>query len=49
MQETKRDVSYEHSKSVAASEEGTYEVVAIKDPCLWADVDGQGSIHIEGL
>ncbi|KAI9738262.1 MAG: hypothetical protein M1834_008760 [Cirrosporium novae-zelandiae] len=29
--ETKRDISYEYSKSVRASAEGTYEVVAIKD------------------
>ncbi|WZH46455.1 Nuclear pore protein [Fusarium acuminatum] len=29
--ETRHDVSYEHSKVVKASQEGTYEVVAIKD------------------
>ncbi|PHH59748.1 hypothetical protein CDD81_2616 [Ophiocordyceps australis] len=29
--ETRHDVSYEHSKIVKASQEGTYEVVAIKD------------------
>ncbi len=29
--ETKHDVSYEHTKIVKASQEGTYEVVAIKD------------------
>ncbi|KAL2024772.1 hypothetical protein VTK56DRAFT_5593 [Thermocarpiscus australiensis] len=29
--ETRHDVSYEHSKIVRASQEGTYEVVAIKD------------------
>ncbi|KAI9797880.1 MAG: hypothetical protein M1833_005080 [Piccolia ochrophora] len=29
--ETKHDVSYEHTKSVRTSEEGVYEVVAIKD------------------
>jgi nucleoporin POM152 len=29
--ETKHDISYEHSKVVKASQEGTYEVVAIKD------------------
>ncbi|KAI9822360.1 MAG: hypothetical protein M1827_000079 [Pycnora praestabilis] len=29
--ETRHDVSYEHTKLVRASEEGTYEVVAIKD------------------
>ncbi|KAK3941200.1 hypothetical protein QBC46DRAFT_383509 [Diplogelasinospora grovesii] len=29
--ETRHDVSYEHSKVVRASQEGTYEVVAIKD------------------
>ncbi|CAJ2508575.1 Uu.00g136010.m01.CDS01 [Anthostomella pinea] len=29
--ETRHDISYEHSKTVTASLEGTYEVVAIKD------------------
>jgi nucleoporin POM152 len=29
--ETRHDISYEHSKVVKASQEGTYEVVAIKD------------------
>jgi nucleoporin POM152 len=29
--ETRHDVSYEHSKIIRASQEGTYEVVAIKD------------------
>ena len=29
--ETRHDVSYERSKMVKASQEGTYEVVAIKD------------------
>ena len=29
--ETRHDVSYEHAKTVRASQEGTYEVVAIKD------------------
>ncbi|KAH8887072.1 putative nuclear pore protein [Thozetella sp. PMI_491] len=29
--ETRHDVSYEHSKVIRASQEGTYEVVAIKD------------------
>lgn len=29
--ETRHDISYEHSKIVQASQEGTYEVVAIKD------------------
>ncbi|KAI9752796.1 MAG: hypothetical protein M4579_005471 [Chaenotheca gracillima] len=29
--ETKHEVSYDHTKTVRASEEGTYEVVAIKD------------------
>jgi len=29
--ETKNEVSYEYSKSIKVSEEGTYEVVAIKD------------------
>ncbi len=29
--ETRHDISYEHSKVIRASQEGTYEVVAIKD------------------
>lgn len=29
--DTKQDISYEHTKIVRASDEGTYEVVAIKD------------------
>ena len=29
--ETRHEVSYEHSKTIQASQEGTYEVVAIKD------------------
>ena len=29
--ETKSDVSYEHTKTIIASEAGTYEAVAIKD------------------
>jgi len=29
--ETRHDVSYEHSKTIQSSQEGTYEVVAIKD------------------
>jgi nucleoporin POM152 len=29
--ETKHDISYEHSKAIKSSQEGTYEVVAIKD------------------
>lgn len=29
--ETRHDISYEHSKNVRSSQEGTYEVVAIKD------------------
>ncbi|QUC17185.1 uncharacterized protein UV8b_01426 [Ustilaginoidea virens] len=29
--ETRHDISYEHSKVIKASQEGTYEVVAIKD------------------
>lgn len=29
--ETKHDISYEHSKIIQSSQEGTYEVVAIKD------------------
>jgi len=29
--ETRHEVSYEHSKTIQSSQEGTYEVVAIKD------------------
>jgi nucleoporin POM152 len=29
--ETRHDISYEHSKTIQSSQEGTYEVVAIKD------------------
>ncbi|EEP82122.1 conserved hypothetical protein [Uncinocarpus reesii 1704] len=29
--DTKHDISYEHTKTIRASDEGTYEVVAIKD------------------
>lgn len=29
--DTKQDISYEHTKLIKASDEGTYEVVAIKD------------------
>lgn len=29
--DTKHDISYEHTKSVRASDEGIYEVVSIKD------------------
>lgn len=29
--DTKHDVSYEHTKSVRASDEGIYEVVSIRD------------------
>ena len=31
MQETRHDVSYAYRKTLAASQEGTYEVVAVKD------------------
>ena len=31
VQETKHATSYDHTMAIAASEEGTYEVVAIKD------------------
>jgi len=29
--ETRHEISYEHSKTIQSSQEGTYEVVAIKD------------------
>jgi nucleoporin POM152 len=29
--ETRHEVSYEHSKTIQSSQEGTYEVIAIKD------------------
>jgi nucleoporin POM152 len=39
--ETRHDVSYEHSKIVTASLEGTYEVVAIKDKyCAFSTMAG---------
>jgi nucleoporin POM152 len=50
--ETKHDVSYEHSKAIQASQEGTYEVVAVKD--RWCSVStwhgeakqGQKLLHL---
>lgn len=44
--ETRHDTSYEHSKVIRASQEGTYEVVAIKDYyCAFStlQVEGGGS------
>ena len=42
--ETKREVSHEHSLSLAASDEGTYEVVAIKDRyCAFSRQRGEGT------
>ncbi|KAK4146633.1 uncharacterized protein C8A04DRAFT_25553 [Dichotomopilus funicola] len=51
--ETRHDVSHEHSKVVRASQEGTYEVVAIKDKyCAFstqgADVGGKEKIKGKG-
>ena len=41
--ETRHDVSYEHSKTITASLEGTYEVVAIKDRhCAFSTMNVQG-------
>ncbi|KAI9834245.1 MAG: hypothetical protein M1819_003083 [Sarea resinae] len=41
--ETKHDISYEHSKTVRASEEGTYEVIAIKDKfCAYSTWKAEG-------
>ncbi|KAI1848352.1 hypothetical protein JX265_008868 [Neoarthrinium moseri] len=41
--ETRHDISYEHSKVVTASLEGTYEVVAIKDKfCAFSTVNVEG-------
>ena len=42
--ETRHDVSYEHSMVVRANQEGTYEVVAIKDKyCSFSTLGGEGS------
>jgi nucleoporin POM152 len=41
--ETRHDVSYEHSKTIQSSQEGTYEVVAIKDKfCSFSTQKGDG-------
>jgi len=41
--ETRHDVSHEHSKVIRASQEGTYEVVAIKDRyCAFSTQQGDG-------
>jgi nucleoporin POM152 len=41
--ETRHDISYEHSKVVTASLEGTYEVVAIKDKyCAFSTLNVEG-------
>jgi len=40
--ETRHDISHEHSKVVRASQEGAYEVVAIKDKyCAYSTVQGE--------
>lgn len=31
MLDTKHDISYEHVKTIRTSDEGTYEIIAIKD------------------
>ncbi|KAI1135456.1 hypothetical protein F5Y05DRAFT_171852 [Hypoxylon sp. FL0543] len=42
--ETRHDISYEHSKVITASLEGTYEVVAIKDAhCAFSTIGSQGN------
>ncbi|KAI0836163.1 hypothetical protein F5Y06DRAFT_305477 [Hypoxylon sp. FL0890] len=42
--ETRHDISYEHSKVITASLEGTYEVVAIKDAhCAFSTIGPEGS------
>lgn len=41
--ETRNDVSYEFSKSIRATDEGTYEVVSIKDKyCSYAVSEAAG-------
>ena len=41
--ETRHDVSHEHAKTITASLEGTYEVVAIKDRhCAFSTMNVQG-------
>ena len=41
--ETKNEVSHQYTKTVSASDEGTYEVVAIKDRyCAFSMYGGQG-------
>lgn len=43
MLETRHDKSFEFTKSIRASDEGTYEVVAIKDKfCAFSLQKGQG-------
>lgn len=43
MLETRHDKSFEFSKAIRASDEGTYEVVAIKDKfCAFSLQKGQG-------
>ncbi|KAK1753482.1 hypothetical protein QBC47DRAFT_325843 [Echria macrotheca] len=40
--ETRHDISHEHSKVIRASQEGTYEVVAIKDKfCAFSTMQGE--------
>jgi nucleoporin POM152 len=46
--ETRHDVSHEHSKVIRASQEGTYEVVAIKDKYCAFSAQGLEGIEKEG-
>ncbi|PGG97004.1 hypothetical protein GX51_07553 [Blastomyces parvus] len=42
--DTKHDISYEHTKTIRTSDEGSYEVVAIKDKyCSFSTQDAAGS------
>ncbi|EEH23386.1 hypothetical protein PABG_05597 [Paracoccidioides brasiliensis Pb03] len=42
--DTKHDISYEYTKTIRTSDEGSYEVVAIKDKfCSFSMLDGAGS------
>lgn len=41
----KHDISYEHHKTVKTSDEGTYEVVAIKDKfCSFSSAGADGQV-----
>ncbi|KAK4240754.1 hypothetical protein C8A03DRAFT_12962 [Achaetomium macrosporum] len=46
--ETRHDVSHEHSKVIRASQEGTYEVVAIKDKYCAFSAQGLEGVEKEG-